>query len=206
MLYFSDEDYNQAGEIKNGQIVQQGEETVESRLRRKDGEPIYVLVSFMPLDVNDLSKGVSTTVLDITERKKAEEALQQLNEELEEWMMRRTAQLQQRNIDLESFSYSISHDLRASLRAISGFSQKLLDEHLPEWDAEAWELFERMMAASKWMDLLIEGLLLLAEVGQQQLQLVPIDLSQVTEQTYQSLVVNLPVCRIIASFQPGKIV
>lgn len=202
-LYFTDEEYERVGKEKLRQIVERGQATVETQFRHKNGEAIHVVLSSMPLDPQDLSKGLSATAMDITKRKQMEEDLKELNEELEERVMQRTAELRQRNKDLESFTNSMSHDLRGPLRAITGFTQILLNEHRGEWDEESHDLFNRVLAAGKRMDLLIEGLLLLAKMGQKNLLLESIDLGELAEDIYQNLMINQPDRAINAAFQKG---
>src|SRR6267142_4593285 len=91
-------------------------------VRDADGGPAYLL-------------GISE---DITERKQADDRLRHLNEAL----VQRSAELQGVNAELESFSYSVSHDLRAPLRAIEGFSRILQEEHARALDAEGQRLFD----------------------------------------------------------------
>ena len=105
----------------------------------------------------------------------------QLNEELEERILQRTAQLERSNQELESFSYSVSHDLRSPLRAIAGFSDALQEE-LPGLTPEAGRLFERIRAATRRMAQRIDGLLNLAHVSRRQLTLQPVDLTAVAEE------------------------
>jgi light-regulated signal transduction histidine kinase (bacteriophytochrome) len=88
------------------------------------------------------------------------------------------ADLQQKNQELESFSYSVSHDLRTPLRSIAGFAQILLDDYAPDLDAEGRRHLERVRAATIHMGALIDGLLALSQVGRAELQLARVDLSR----------------------------
>lgn len=192
MLYFSDEEYESVGQQKNRQIKQSGIGMVETRFKRKDGSGIDVLLSSIPIDPDDVSKGLNTTALDISDRKRAEQMLKNLNEELEERVKLRTKQLEDKTVELESFSYSISHDLRAPLRAIHGFSQILWEEHASEWDEDSRHYLDNIISASQKMDKLIDGLLLLSRLGQKTIMLVPTDLSTIAREVFKSLSIQEP--------------
>ena len=117
------------------------------RLRRKDGTPIWVSSTVMEtFDGED--SGYETIVIDITERKEVDDDIRALRESLE----RQVGELDAVNRDLDAFSYSISHDLRAPLRAMQGFSEALLEDYGDRLDATGHDYAHRIVAASRQMD------------------------------------------------------
>ena len=115
-------------------VVAQGSARFESRHRRKDGRPFDVEISVQGLPVG--GRRLVAFLRDITERKQAAEEVRRLNAELEERVLARTAQLEAANKELEAFAYSVSHDLRAPLRAIDGFSQMVIEDAADSLDAD----------------------------------------------------------------------
>ena len=97
--------------------------------------------------------------------------------ELEKRVEKRTSELAEANKQLEAFSYSVSHDLRAPLRAIRGYTQLLVQDHLGELQPDVQQLLSRVVSSAKNMEQLIEGLLRLAYVGRQQLVKRPVNIS-----------------------------
>lgn len=97
--------------------------------------------------------------IDIAERVKAEQAVRALNETLEHRVARRTAELEAKNRELETFTYTVSHDLKAPLRGIDGYSRLLLEDHADRLDAEGRRFLESVRQASAQMGQLIDDLL-----------------------------------------------
>ena len=118
------------------------------------------------------------TAQDITEQTQARMEIQRLNDELEMRVRERTAQLQSANRELESFAYSISHDLRAPLRGIDGFSHLLAEEYGERLDETGRGYLERVRRAAQRMGNLIDDILELSRVSRQEMRRVPVDLSQ----------------------------
>ncbi len=143
---------------------------------RKDASEFPVEISLSPLETDE-GLLVIAAIRDIAERRRTEEDIQKLNHDLKQY----TAQLEAANKELESFSYSVSHDLRAPLRGIDGFSQVLIEdygEHLPP-DARGY--LDRVRAAAQRMGELIDDLLNLARVTRSPLQPMLINLSEMAE-------------------------
>jgi signal transduction histidine kinase len=116
---------------------------------------------------------------EIKERRRAEDEVRRLNVELERRVMDRTAQLAAANKELEAFSYSVSHDLRAPLRSIDGFSQVLLKHYREQLDPQGQNYLERVRASSQRMGQLIDDLLNLSRMTRGELRREPVDLSAV---------------------------
>lgn len=121
------------------------------------------------------------------EARRAQDEVRRLNEELEQRVARRTAELAQANKELEAFTYSVSHDLRAPLRHINGFAQMLESEFAATLPPEAQRLLGRIRFGARTMGQLVDDLLRLARVGRQQLMLQVWPLQEVVEQVIHEL-------------------
>lgn len=117
----------------------------------------------------------------------AEAQLRRLNRELESRIAQRTAQLEVANKELEAFAYSVSHDLRAPLRGIDGFSQALMEDYGDQLDASGRHYLSRVRAGTQRMGLLIDDLLRLSRVSRAQMERTPIDLTAMARGVLEEL-------------------
>ncbi len=162
---------------------------------RKDGKPVHVSAVVSPIrDVSGTIVGASTIARDISmrialsgENARLYEEAQRLNEELERRVEERTAQLEVSNKELEAFSYSVSHDLRAPLRSIDGFSQAIHDEYGEKVDAKGKEYLQRVRSAAQRMAQLIDDLLNLSRVARAEMHFENVDLSAMARQITDEL-------------------
>jgi PAS domain S-box-containing protein len=149
---------------------------------RKNGSEFPIELSLSPLETEG-GLLVSAAIRDVTQRKRMEEDVQKLNEDLKQ----RAAQLEAANKELEAFSYSVSHDLRAPLRSIDGFSHVLLEDYGDQLPDEGRNYLERVRAAAQRMAVLIDDLLNLSRLTRTALQPKFINLSKMTEEIANGL-------------------
>ncbi len=123
----------------------------------------------------------------VSERIQAEDNFRKLNEELEQRVAQRTGQLEAINKELEAFSYSVSHDLRAPLRSIDGFSMALLEEYSGKLDLEGQDYLQRVRLASQRMGQIIDDLLSLSRISRRELRKQDVNLSEIAENILNKL-------------------
>ena len=131
--------------------------------------------------------GVASMVSDISDRVKADEELSKYQTHLEELVEARTVELKEANKELESFSYSISHDLRAPLRSIDGFSHILLDEYSNILDQSGKEHLRRVCSGTQQMADLIDDLLKLSQINRANIELKAVNLSSLISESFAKL-------------------
>ena len=140
--------------------------------------------------MRDLAIDVSFALDVFAEKKRREQAeneLRRLNVELEHHVLARTSQLEDTNKELEAFSYSVSHDLRAPLRSIDGFSQILLKTYDDQLDVTGKDYLQRLRRASQHMGYLIDDMLQLSQVSRHTLKRVRIDLGEIAKDVAEDL-------------------
>ncbi|MHB1047920.1 MAG: LytS/YhcK type 5TM receptor domain-containing protein [Thermoanaerobaculia bacterium] len=221
--------------------------TVDKRYLRKDGTIVWGSLAVSPMwEPGEPPTTNISMVLDITERKRAEEdaweahlelrrllaeadrsrqallsvvedqraaesALRQseqryreLSVELERRVQERTAQLQEANRELEAFSYSVSHDLRAPLRAIDGFSRMILEDQGERFDPEARRLLGVVSANARRMAQLIDDLLRLSRLGRSEMQRTTVDMGTLVRAVFEEVVPD-PDARARIDFRAGSL-
>jgi PAS domain S-box-containing protein len=166
---------------------------------RKDGSFFYAEMSAQPLLVDGAPQGAVVTFRDVTEKRRAEEELrrsreqlQLLNAELEERVASRTRELERANKELEAFSYSVSHDLRAPLRTVDGFSAVLEEDYADILGAEGKDFLKRIRGAANRMGDLIDALLELSRVTRGELHRQDLDLTALAQSVAADLQARHP--------------
>ncbi|HEY6555151.1 MAG TPA: ATP-binding protein [Vicinamibacteria bacterium] len=154
---------------------------------RANGEEFPIEASISQVEV--AGQTLYTVILrDVTERRRAEQEIRSLNAELEERVRLRTVELEAANQDLEAFTYSVSHDLRAPLRTVDGFSQAVLEDFGPQLPEEGQRLLRTIRAGAQRMGGLIDDLLAFSRLGRQSLSKpVVTDMTELVRQAVEEL-------------------
>jgi len=174
-------------------LLEKGRHETEVVLERKSGESFPAFLSLSLLyDEKGAPDGMVGYAVDISELKKREEELRRLAERLEA-----------SNRELESFSYSVSHDLRAPLRAIDGFSQALVEDYAERLDGVALDYLGRIRNGAQRLGVLIDDLLELSRVNRGELQLETVDLTAMARSVLAELRAGDPERQVEVELDPG---
>jgi PAS domain S-box-containing protein len=185
-LFLSDDAERQQLSLR--QVFKAGQPLYVENLTQFPNQRMWLGTWLVPIkDEAGQVKSVLGVSRDITERKQAEEEIQRLNAELEQRVVERTAQLEAANKELEAFSYSVSHDLRAPLRAVDGFSRILLEDYLPQLPPEVTRHLRIIFESTQQMGRLIDGLLAFSRLSRQPLDKQPISSTDLARQALDSL-------------------
>jgi PAS domain S-box-containing protein len=160
--------------------------SLETQRVTKDGRILEVWLTVTKL-MDDAGEpiGIASTERDITACKRGEAEIRQLNLTLEQRVHDRTAQLEAANNELETFSYSVSHDLRAPLRAIDGFARILEEDYTARLDDEGRRLLGTICGEAKRMGQLIDDLLAFSRMSRQQVDSTPIDMTALAQAVFE---------------------
>ncbi len=157
-------------------------EVIEEELNGKQ----YTTIKF-PIVIDGKPRYLAGYTIDMTDQKRAEEEIANLNKDLENKVIERTRLLEAANKELESFAYSVSHDLRAPLRAIDGFSKFLLDDHGSMLNPEGKRLLGLIRKNTKRMDQLIQDILALSRVARSEHNASKTDMAKIAMAMYNEL-------------------
>jgi PAS domain S-box-containing protein len=201
--YFTDGqgDISEHGELR---VARAGVYQTTRELRRNDGELRRVRVTFAPVP-GETGKAVDSLVQveDVTERLRAEAQVHALNRTLEARVALRTRELSQANEELQSFAYSVSHDLSAPLRSIDGFSRLLNERYAEVIDESGRSYLARVRAATARMSDLIDALLKMSRLSRGALEFATLDLSRMAEDVVAELRADEPGREAVVTVEPG---
>lgn len=169
------------------------------------GNHKWVRTIGQPVMENDRVVKVRGSFQDISEHKRAAEEIRRLNADLERKVVERTSELELANRELEAFSYSVSHDLRAPLRSIDGFSQAIIEDCSDQLDEQSKGYLGRVRAATQHMGHLIDDLLKLAQVTRAEINREAVNLSILAESVRANLESLTQERRVDWHIEPGLV-
>ncbi len=174
------------------------------RIRTRNNELKWVWEQGQPIfDKNGNLQAIEGFIIDITDEHRAQQEITQLNKNLESRIRERTQQLEVMNKELESFSYSVSNDLKAPLHIIDGFTTAIEEDYEHLLDAEGREYLDRIRSGVNRMGQLIDDLLKLSRMTRTEISLSEIDISAITSEIAAGLKSNNPTRTVQVDIKPG---
>ena len=182
--------------VKKGETV---------RFQGENGGQTYLVTAAPLRDTEGRIGHVLTLSVNISDRRRAEDEVRRLNAELEERVRLRTLELERAQQEMESFAYSVAHDLRAPLRAVDGFTALIEEDSADRLDAESLANMQRVRAAAQRMGQLIDDLLRLAQLSRHELAPRVVDLTEMAREIAADLARGEPERRVEVTVQPGLV-
>jgi PAS domain S-box-containing protein len=174
-------------------IRDKAELSFETRIRRTDGEERWIWgVAEYQIEESDAHPTMAGIIQDITGRKQTEQEILDLNASLEQRVRERTTQLAAANQELEAFSYSVSHDLRAPLRAVDGFSRMVVEDYSGQLDDEGRRMLGVIRSETQRMGRLIDDLLAFSRLGRQQMQIEQVSMHDLARSVFDEIMSQEP--------------
>ena len=167
--------------IANKELVFQNEE------KEKRAQELVVANKELAYQNKEKEKRAKELIIANKGLKKAEDNIRKLNDELEQKVIQRTAQLEAVNKELESFSYSVSHDLRAPIRAIDGYTKIIAEDYADQFDDDGLKILQSIINNSKKMGMLIDDLLAFSKLGRKQVAFLDIDMMTLVSSVREEL-------------------
>ncbi|HEY4965514.1 MAG TPA: ATP-binding protein [Puia sp.] len=167
--------------IANKELAYQNEE------KEKRAAELIIANKELAYQNEEKEKRAAELLITNRELKQAEADIRQLNEELEQKVVERTSQLESVNKELESFSYSVSHDLRAPIRAINAYTRILMDDYSEKMDSDGTKVIHSIMRNAKKMGELIDDLLAFSKLGRKQVTVSDVDMTALVNHVREEL-------------------
>lgn len=196
LVFQNEEKERRAAEliIANKELIFQNEE------KERRAAELIIANKELIFQNGEKEKRAKELIIANKELKKAEDSIRKLNDELEQKVVERTSQLESVNKELESFSYSVSHDLRAPIRAINGYTRIIVEDYGEKIDADGTKILQAIINNSKKMGELIDDLLAFSKLGRKQVSLSQINMLDLVQSVREELlfeeVENIPKFKI----------
>ncbi|HQF55533.1 MAG TPA: ATP-binding protein [Fibrobacteria bacterium] len=172
-----------------GKSLKEGQKTFSWRARRRNGELFWVEISIMPITLQGQGR-MLVTIRDIDSSMRTQLELANLNADLERRVLLRTMEIERSRAAMETFSYTVSHDLRAPLRAIDGFARVLEEDHKEALPEEGKVALERIVAGAGRMSRLIDALLSLSRLDRRKIDSIPVDVAKLVQEVRDELMAD----------------